>query len=138
MIILLVIHQESRQHGDLFKGRSEDDTSLNLMNLPDSNNRGIPELQSLNQRATISRNQDGFGGLPICGGGEGFVGLGEFETVGDHFVKWESVAIGAKKIEGGAEVAGFTRPGAENLQLFPRDDVGIEFDAAGVAVMAEN
>ena len=76
--------------------------------------------------------------MPIRGGREGFVGFGEFETVGHHFVEGEGVAVGAEEIDGGAHVTGFAGPGAEDLELFARDDVRVELDCAGVAVVAED
>lgn len=58
--------------------------------------------------------------------------------MGDHFVKGVGVAISAEEIDGGAHVAGFAGPGAENLELFAGDDMRVELDCASVAVVPED
>ena len=84
------------------------------------------------------RNNHGLGGLPVGGGGEGFVCFGEFESVSDHFVEGELLAVGAEEIDGGSHVSGFAGPGAEDLELFAGDDVRVELNCARIAIVAED
>lgn len=83
-------------------------------------------------------NDYAFCGNPFGGGFQRFVCAIEGEAVGDEGVEGELLLVGVEEFEGGAHVAWFTGPGAEDLKLLAGDDVGIPQDGTGIAIVAED
>ena len=86
----------------------------------------------------VGENND-FPAGPAFGRGEGGVGFDERKAVGDF--TGELVAEGLvlfEKANGAIHMAGFEAPAADDAELLAGDDVGVEFNVAGVGVLAED
>ncbi len=85
------------------------------------------------------RQNYGFASFEAAHGGEGFIGLVEGEAVGDLTGEQIAPAGGAgKELDCAVDVTWFEGPAPHDCQLLFGDDVRIEFDVAGVRVLAED